>query len=46
MFEVRNNCKTVLKNCIPGLLQNAKGKISACVDYEKTLMILSHVSPI
>ena len=47
VFEDGNNYKTVLKNCISGLLQNAKGRISACVDYEKTLiMILSYVSPI
>ena len=33
--------------CVSGLLPNAKGKISACTEYKKTLiMILSHVSPI
>ena len=44
VFEGGNNFKTVLKNCLFGLLQTAKGRISACADYKKTLMILSHMS--
>ena len=36
VFEGGNNYKTVFKNCISGLLQNAKGRISAYADNKKT----------
>ena len=35
-FQGGNNLKTVLKNCISGLLQNAQVRTSACADYKKT----------
>ena len=47
IFEGGNNYKTVLKNNISGLLQNAKRRISAYTDYKKIfIIILSHMSHI
>ena len=47
VFEGGNDYMTVLKNWISGLLKKTKGRISACADNKKTvIMILSQASPI